>query len=217
MGVDKSLWIDDATPKRKVFISSFYLDKFEVNFEEYQRCVNDSKCKPSKYAKKSKFNKSLLPVIGVNWPDAKVFCEWLGKRLPTEAEWEKSARGAEERKYTWGEKFSIYASEKFANVYGKYDDFFLTAPVDSFPNGASPYGIFNMNGNVREWVSDWYDPEYYRERADKDPQGPDDGKYKVVRGGSYKNTPPKISNTYRDYEKPTKATKDVGFRCALSE
>jgi serine/threonine-protein kinase len=161
------------------------------------------------------------PVVQVSWNDAAAYCEWVGRRLPTEAEWEKAARGTDERWFPWGKEFNC--------AFGNYDDetnidryvvgcdgFPRTAPVDSFPAGKSPYGVYNMSGNVWEWVADWYSETYYSESPYANPPGPIRGAYRVARGGSWFSEMKFLYISYRDGEENDPSYRDdiLGFRCA---
>ncbi len=150
-----------------VFLDSYLMDTYEVSNKDYGEFVTAKGHPAPAYWDDPRLNKPQQPVVGVNWEDAKAFCEYRGKRLPTEAEWEKAARGPEGNLYPWGNDFDP------AKVnYGKNHD--ATMPVDSYPEGASYYGLYHMAGNAFEWVSDWYDPRYYgRLETMVNPTGPD--------------------------------------------
>jgi formylglycine-generating enzyme required for sulfatase activity len=189
-GVDTDAQPDEKPP-HNVTIPAFWMDKLEVTNGMYSLCVKDGKCKPPREfqsaTRKSYFGNpdfTDFPVIHVSWLDAKNYCEWAGRRLPTEAEWEYAARGSGDyRRYPWGEQSP---DNNLANYdYGVRD----TNKVGSYPSGASPFGILDMAGNVWEWVADYYDPRYYEGQPSQNPSGPSvavgQGLRRVIRGGSW--------------------------------
>jgi len=197
-------------PAHEVDIDPFYIDMYETTNAQYGEYVKATGYKASSYAKNERYNDPQQPVVGTTWKDAKKYCEWRGKRLPTEAEWEKAARGKRPVKFPWGNEMPDDTKANFDNHLGK------TAPVGSYPAGKSDYGVFDMSGNVAEWVNDWHYPEYYIFSPKKNPQGPDKGQYKVIRGGSWRHDAEDIRLTYRNATIPKLQNNSVGFRCALS-
>lgn len=214
MGSDSGF--DDEKPVHTVYLDSFWIDKFEVTNALYEKCVDATRCQPPSPTTSSTRNSyygNLLydgyPVNFVSWNDAAAFCAWGGNRLPTEAQWEKAARGTDERNYPWGNTFdqNLVNSNEGRRRY--------TTAVGNFPSGASPYGAMDMAGNAWEWVADWYDSAYYTDSPRNNPEGPAVGDYKVVRGGSWADGLEFVRVSYRHYfAAPGQRFDSVGFRCA---
>jgi len=204
----------DQEPEHWVYLDAFWIDKTEVTNAQYQRCVMAGACKESWYADDANSAGDAQPVVGVQHYMAKAYCEWVGARLPTEAEWEKAARGTDGRSYPWGNEKATceYAVMKDGSGNGCGED--KTWPVGNKPRGASPYGALDMAGNVWEWVADWYDDEYYTRSPDRNPTGPDSGDMWARRGGSWIDDQYEVRSTSRSWSIPQINSGGIGFRCA---
>lgn len=226
---------DDEKPQRRVFLDAFWIDQTEVTNEMYAAFLNDQGNKfeggdtwldaddPAVRLKhvdgnwQSEVGYEDHPVIEVNWFGARAYCEWAGRRLPTEAEWEKAARGTDGRTYPWGEgkPSVVQLTCDQANFAGCEFD---TRSVGKSLSFASPYGILDMSGNIAEWVADWYDADYYETATNRNPQGPTSGTYRVMRGGSWSRNFRMSRTASRDRSDPGFACfyNGEGFRCADS-
>jgi len=237
---DSDAW-DDEKPEHQVYLDGYYISKYEVTNAQYCKFLNAIGVKPEDgntgyvYYNGEKicwigdgddWDEQILydgsrfyvkggyedyPVIYVTWYGAKAFCEYYGWRLPTEAEWEKAARGTDGRKYPWGN------SSPNSNLANYDDNVGHTTPVGSYPQGASPYGCTDMAGNVWEWCNDWYDEDYYENSPDHNPKGPSSGSYRVLRGGGWYSGVGYIRCAYRNYSAPSRSWGDVGFRPVRDE
>jgi formylglycine-generating enzyme required for sulfatase activity len=242
--------LPDEQPERRVYLSGFWIDRREATNADYLQFVQQTGHRPPLNAKEAatlwEAGHPLSgiddhPVVNVSWDDAVAFCRWRNKRLPTEAEWEKAARGTDRRIYPWGNDWdpnlansaSYWARRKVEFSSGtEWDDFWLrgegakvskekgikgevlTLPVGSFPAGASPYGLLDMAGNAAEWVQDWYNPNYYKEAALSDPTGPNRGAIRGMRGGSWLKPAVSLRTTDRDWGTIDSRPSGTGFRCA---
>lgn len=195
-------------PVHKVYLDAFRIDALEVTNAEYRAFLETTNRKPPRYWQDPKYNTDKQPVVGVTYEDAKAYCESQGKRLPTEAEWERAARGPHSRLFPWGDRFDPERANTRETKRRR------PSPVGSFPEGASPEGVLDMSGNVWEWCHDWFDKEYYAQTATKNPNGPNSGKKRVIRGGGW--TAPHTDMAHRRGEKPNKTYPSLGFRCAKS-
>ena len=201
-------------PVHKVFLNAFYIDQHEVTISQYATFVEKSGTEPPDYWDDLQLNStSQQPIVKVNWNEASHYCKSVGKRLPTEAEWEKAARGTDERIYPWGEQDPIAQLANF-NKCCDHKDYSVLALVGKKPEGRSPYKLDDMAGNAWEWVADWFESTYYRRSPDKNPTGPSVGEQKVIRGGSWSNKAIDIRTTNRHGLPPTQRHNNVGFRCA---
>ena len=202
------------SPQHQVYLDAFWIDKFEVTSAQYKKCVDAGKCAaPEKSGSETRgayFGNAQYdnyPVIYVSWNNAKTYCEWAGKRLPTEAQWEKAARGTDGRNFPWGNTFDQNLLNSDESKIGD------TTAVGKFPNGASPYGVMDMAGNVFEWVADWYDRDYYQNSPARNPTGPATGDSRSYRGGSWFNDGSFARAAARFMNVPDFALFFLGFRC----
>ena len=205
----------DERPAHTVHLDAYWLDQTEVTNSQYHACVNKGGCTQPRITSSHniqdyfwQFTYNDHPVINVTWDQAAQYCEWVGGHLPTEAEWEKAARGTDGRTYPWGNSPPNKDTLNYNSYVGD------TARVGSYPSGASPYGVLDMAGNVDEWVADWYIRGYYEISEEKNPQGPDNGSRRVLRGGSWSDEAGQVRTTYRLDYSPDSAYDGTGFRCA---
>lgn len=240
----------DEHPERLVFLHAFFLDRFEVTNQDYADFVQSTGHRPPANNNPAStiwddvmYPHAIAkhPVVNVSWDDAVAYCRWSGKRLPTEAEWEKAARGTDGRRYPWGNDWSWRKANSASYWAGQTIEFqsgadweafwvkgdgarlvkekgikgeVLTLPVGSFPDGTSPYGIQDLAGNAAEWVQDWYDPNYYRSAPLSDPSGPERGAIKSMRGGSWLKPAVSLRTSDRDWGLMDSRPSGTGFRCA---
>ncbi len=216
---------DTEQPQRRVWLDSFEIDRSEVSLGEYlswllqhQRTIPDEVLKlidhmttvhalmPETLAR--------WPSLYATWPEASEFCRAQGKRLPREAEWEKAARGDSGHLFPWGQQTPTPELAKFGQYH--VHEIPIVAPVESGEAGRSPYGLHHMAGNAAEWVEDWFGIDYYATMPDRNPRGPISGRYKVVRGGSWKSAPVMLRSATRSGASPDRRAATIGFRCARS-
>lgn len=213
-------------PEHKVWLDAYYIDQFEVTMILYQKFLDETFYEPPPlWDDAAAFEVGDRPAIGMSWQGAYDYCKWVGKRLPTEAEWEKAARGTDGRRYPWGHmqpfvdianyNRGVWVSEKITLRA-------VTAGVEGMSirhglkqGGKSPYGLFHMAGNAEEWVSDWYDRNYYENSPERNPTGPEEGYAKVLRGGSWVSAPAALRVTSRAKAELEFQDLTIGFRCAL--
>ncbi|MBI3611168.1 MAG: formylglycine-generating enzyme family protein [Nitrospirae bacterium] len=208
----------DQKPVRRVSLGGFYIDKYEVTFAQFYAFIGltgHRKPRLAGYLSSSVtedlplFIKPLNPIVGVSWDDAVDYCQWKGKRLPTEAEWEKAARGTDRRKWPWGNE----ERSEYANLLGD-DGARYTASVGQFARDVSPYGVHDLAGNVMEWVADWYNQDSYRLLPASNPAGVPDGESRVIRGASWNDSIKRAQTSIRFKMYPEYRDVTIGFRCA---
>lgn len=203
---------EDARPIHAVSLRPFQIGRFEVTHAQYAAFLAATgRTAPAHWANPN-FMADTQPVVGVNYEDAAAFCHWAGGRLPTEAEWEYAARGRDRRRYPWGNDDPDPARAIFHRDIG----FGHTLPVGSAPQGASPFGVQDLAGNVFEWCADWYDPGYYTTSPREDPPGPVRGTQRVIRGGSWISLPDALSAAARGKYPPQSRSVLLGIRVARS-
>ncbi len=202
----------DERPVHTIYLDAFYIDIYEVTNAQYQKFMDTTGHAEPRDWNDAKYNSPEQPVVGVSWHDAVAYAEWAGERLPTDAEWEKAARGGlVGKRYPLGDEAPDAGRVYRANGSGAADGYAYTAPVGSFaPNG---YGLYDMAGNVWEWCTDWYDSGYYANSPPNKPLGPDSGSGRVLRGGSWGNGPYGLRVANRHNLTPTVPHNRVGFRC----
>ena len=212
----------DEYPRHDVFVNNFYIDKFELTNGRYLEFVKATKHRIPQNPTNATRNlwegdtitESLAdrPVVNVDWADAQAYCQWAGKRLPTEAEWEKAAKGTADRRFPWG---NVEPTNKHLNFNQQWIGEKTLMPVGSYELGKSPFGVYDMAGNVWEWVNDWYDAKYYEKSPAKNPTGPETGTKRVLRGSGWQNETPTVRIFTRVDSDPTIRNESTGFRCAM--
>ncbi len=217
---------DTEFPQRRIWVDAFSIDRDEVSMAEYLAFLSQQGLPvPHKLRHLiwhlidvhflPDYVMARWPAMYVDWAEADRFCRTKGKRLPTEAEWEKAARGTEGNLFPWGS--TIPDADLAVSGLFHVHQIPLVAAVDSFEEGRSPYGLHHMAGNVREWVNDWFGPDYYPRMPERNPQGPEVGRYKSVRGGSWRSRPQLLRTATRNGAVPSTRSPNVGFRCAQSK
>ena len=216
-------------PEHKIWLDSYEIDRFEVTMKEYQKFLDDNySIEPPPLWDDGVAVREAAdrPAVGVTWEAANKYCKSVGKRLPTEAEWEKAARGTDGRRFPWGHMQPFVDIARYNQGITGWVSYTLTlAPVTSGvtgmsirhglkTGGKSPYGLYHMAGNAAEWVSDWYDRDYYEVSPAKNPKGPESGELKGLRGGSWEDEPRRIRVTARSAAEPEFSDLTIGFRCA---
>ncbi len=213
---------DDEKPRRSVYLDAYWIDTYEVTVAQYKECVSAGVCEPPKkvHSDSSYYNygasgRDKHPINGVDWVQSQAYCQWAGKGLPTEVQWGKAARGTEGWTYPWSEASPgcNYAVMDKGGDDGDGCGRDSTWPVGSKPAGKSPYGAYDMAGNVWEWTADWYDSSYYSSAPKRNPKGPKSGSDRVGRGGSWGNGGGFLRASNRYYGTPASAVSRLGFRC----
>ena len=199
-------------PQRTVYVDAFLIDIHEVTNRQYQKFLAETGYQPQDYVHTPPHDNPDYPAMVMVWEDALAYAEWVGKRLPTEAEWEKAARGTDGRIWPWGSEWDDTRLSGNDGTGGK-DGYKQTAPVGQFPQGASPYGALDMAGNLWEWVSDWYDADYFLTAPSNNPKGPIDGDGHVLKGGDWSVNKDYTRCAGRLGGNPGSMLR--GFRCAM--
>jgi len=212
----------DEYPRHMVELDAFYIDAYEVTNARYLNFVKATghrvpqhPTNPARTLWKDGQVSSAVaerPAVNVDWHDAHAYCTWAGKRLPTEAEWEKAARGTDDRRFPWG---NVEPTAKHLNFNQQWIGEKTLMPVGSYEAGKSPYGAYDMAGNVWEWVADWYNDRYYEKSPAKNPPGPETGTDKVLRSSGWAVETPLVRIFTRVKSAPTIRNESTGFRCAM--
>ena len=201
-------------PAHSVSLDGYWIQQTKVTNRMYELCVKAGACSaPTQELGGPVFTNpeyASHPVVGVTWDQSQAYCNWIQGNLPTEAQWEKAARGANSNAYPWGNSEPTCGLLNFGNCYGR------TSNVDTYADGKSPFGLYDMAGNVFEWAFDMYDANYYNQSPTENPTGPATGSYRVVRGSSFETSEAQISSAIRRYNEQTDSGRDIGFRCAVA-
>ncbi|MBN1657316.1 MAG: SUMF1/EgtB/PvdO family nonheme iron enzyme, partial [Anaerolineae bacterium] len=200
---------DDEKPAHTVYLDAFWIDRTEVTNAQFQQCVAAGACKVGKMFNYNPEKDADISIDEITWAQANAYCSWVGARLPTEAEWEKAARGTDGRKYPWGNGEPNCDKACYEECECR------RAAADQRTAGASPYGALDMAGNLWEWASDWYDNTYYTRSPARNPQGPDSGSQRVLRGGAYWFARWDLRTANRWDMTPGDHRNDIGFRCVV--
>ncbi len=204
----------DERPQREIYLDAFYIARHPVTNRQYREFVRRTGHEPPSCWNEPQFSQDEQPVVGVSWEDAQAYCRRAGLRLPTEAEWEKAAGWDQERQHKrwwpWGDAEPDPERANYANNVGH------PTKAGSYPLGISPYGCEDMAGNVMEWTEDWYEYNYYGSAPGRNPRGPATGRYRVLRGGSFRRPKDYLTAAYRYWYSPDYRDKETGFRCAKS-
>lgn len=218
--------LPNERPEHTVTLKAYYIDQYEITAGRYQKFVESANRNlPPTWDDEAAQAMGDLPAVGMSWTDAAAYCKWAGRRLPTEAEWEKAARGTDGRRFPWGHM------QPFVDIANYNRGMWVSEAITLVPvnsglegmsvrhglkeGGKSPYGLFHMAGNAAEWVADWYDREYYQKSPDVNPAGPATGDKRVIRGGSWADLPTGLRVTSRVSAEPDYEDRTIGFRCAM--
>ena len=217
MGSDEGNY--DEMPQREVYLDAFYMDEYPVTNADYKKFIDETGYDPPNlslhWSERYDWHERMYPegqgdrpVVIVRWVDAMAYCDWAGKRLPTEAEWEKAARGTDARIWPWGNEWD--GSRLACRGVGD------TVPVGRYEEGKSPYGCLDMAGNVWEWTADWYKDKYFREAPSKNPKGPEEGEHRVLKGGAWIHSDFSVRCAMRFHKQAGYCDNYIGFRCVKS-
>lgn len=235
-GEDCASWFKASSPRHQVRLDAFWIDRHQVTNADFERFVQstghvtDGETQNKGAVRRQQdgtWNWFIVdgavwrspqgpgstvepdhPVLQVSWNDAQAYCHWTGKQLPTEAQWEKAARGTDERLYAWGSNWDDARHSNSDKRIG------ATTAVGQYPDGASPYGALDMTGNVWEWAQDWYAPDYYARSEERNPSGPQEGTTRLLRGGSWHHSHIISLAAFRIAQPPSSHSNLMGFRCA---
>ncbi len=225
MGSDEGL--PNERPVRIVTLDAYYIDQYEVTLSLYRKFLEAEKqASPPTWDDEAATTVGDRPAVGMSWSAASAYCQWAGKRLPTEAEWEKAARGTDGRRYPWGEMQPFVDIANYNRGMWVSEAVTLVAVTSGLEGmsvrhglkggGKSPFGLSHMAGNAAEWVADWYGRDYYQQSPEKNPSGPATGDKRVIRGGSWADLPAALRVTARLSAEPDFEDRTIGFRCAMN-
>jgi formylglycine-generating enzyme required for sulfatase activity len=224
MGSNEGL--PNERPEHTVTLDAYYIDKYEVTLTLYRKFLEAENLEaPQTWDDEAAATVGDRPAIGMRWESAAAYCKWAGKRLPTEAEWEKAARGSDARRYPWGNMQPFVDIANYNRGIWVSEAITLAAVTSGLEGmsvrhglkegGKSPFGVFHMAGNAAEWVADWYERDYYQKSPEKNPPGPVSGQKRVLRGGSWADLPSALRVTARFSAEPDFEDRTTGFRCAM--
>lgn len=203
----RPLILRDDRPYHAVFLDSYWMDAKEATHADYAKFVKATGHTPPRHWLQGEMpqERASHPIYNVDWYDATAYCEWQGKRLPTEAEWERAARGGLEGKdYPWGDDGVEPETARYNTPLGP-------GPVGDFE--ANGLGLYDMAGSVSEWCFDWFERTYYERSPAKNPRGPEEGLYRIIRGGAWSDAPNRLTVFFRNWVRPDQKSANIGFRC----